>query len=104
MNKFRAISCEIDGYKFDSKREGKEYHDLKMRLLAREITNLQIHPKYPIFINDIKICVVELDFKYLDKIENRERIVDVKGFDTPISKLKRKMVEAFYKIKVEIVK
>ena len=43
------------------------------------------------------------DFAYRDKAGKR-RVEDVKGADTPISRLKRAMVEAQYGVQVEIVR
>lgn len=93
----------MDGYRFDSLREAAHYQELKLLLRAGEISGLGVHPQYPIVINDQRICTVELDFFYTDK-DGAEHVVDVKGLDTPVSRLKRKMVEAVYGIKVEVVK
>lgn len=101
-NKFNAKKCERDGYIFDSLKEGREYDNLKTRLLAGEIRDLKIHPAYQIFINDQIVCKVEMDFEYYDNQINSIRYIDVKGLDTPISKLKRKMLEAQLSIRVEL--
>ena len=36
-SKYRAVKTEIDGHKFDSKKEADYYYSLKMRLLAGDI-------------------------------------------------------------------
>ena len=101
-SKFYAIKCSHDGYKFDSIKEGDEYLKLRLRKEGGDIGDLRIHPKYPILINDIKVCTVILDFEYYDNIEKITYYIDVKGFDrktrkfrvTAESKLKKKILEA----------
>jgi len=101
-NKHNAKKVMIDNIIFDSKHEGARYSELKLMLGANLIGGLKIHPVYPIVYKETRICDVELDFAY-DR--DGERIYeDAKGQDTPYSQLKRKLVEAFYSIKVEIIK
>jgi hypothetical protein len=103
-NKYGAKMTRVDGILFDSKAEAKRYGELKLMRDAKLIEELTTHPSFPIDHNDNRICVVELDFKYID-IKRRHWIYeDVKGKDNPLSALKRKLVEAFYGIKVEIVR
>jgi hypothetical protein len=104
QSKYNAVKCQLDGINFDSLSERRYYSVLKLRQEGEEITALKIHPRYPIIINDIKVCDVELDFEYYDKADKTVHYVDVKGKDTDMSRLKRKMIEAEYDIKVEIVR
>jgi len=104
-NKYGAKKIVIDGYTFDSKAEGKRYSALKLMLDAGKIATLALHPAFPIYIKGIFICDVELDFMYrISKDDDVKIYEDVKGKDTGISRLKRKMVEAEYGIKVELIK
>ncbi len=108
-NKYRAKKTTIDGVTFDSIKESKYYLGLKAEAARGEISNLIIHPKYPILINDIKVCDVELDFVYFDNRSGKQRYIDVKGWCkkkkkylvTSESALKKKMVEAYYGFTVE---
>src|SRR5262249_61502067 len=99
-HKFNAIKVEIDGIKFDSKAEARRYQDLK---LMPQVSNLRAHPRFPVFVQGVQVCTVVLDFAYRDSLD-RWHYEDVKGADTPISRLKRKMVEAEYSIKVEVIR
>jgi hypothetical protein len=94
-----------DGYRFDSKREHERYEQLRLMEKAGQINNLTIHPLYPIKwpTDGSPICIVELDFDYSD-INGTAHHEDVKGADTALSKLKRKLVEAAYHFKVELIK
>lgn len=95
----------LDAWKFDSEREAKRYQELKLLEKAKQINSLAVHPMYAIVWpkTDIVICKVELDFSYFDK-QGDYHVVDVKGADTALSRLKRKLVEAAHGITVEIVK
>jgi hypothetical protein len=103
-SKYGAKRVSVDGYGFDSKAEAKRYGILKLMLAAGLISDLQVHPRYGIKYGRHEICVVELDFVYTKRDEDVPTYEDVKGMDNPLSKLKRKLVEAFYSIHVEVVK
>lgn len=100
-NKYGAVSQWIDGYYFKSKKEARRYGTLKTLQMAKEISELKVHPKYPITINGKEICNVELDFSY--KKDGNLVVEDTKGMDLPISKLKRKMVNAVYGFEVVVL-
>lgn len=104
IDKLGKLERTADGFVFDSAGECRRYHELKLRQRIGDISGLEVHPAYPIIWpgTDIKICVVELDFRYAENgVQHAE---DFKGQDTALSKIKRKMVEAAYGIKVELVR
>ncbi len=103
MNKYRAIKTTLDGITFASKREANRYHYLKMRMLAHEICDLELQPTYSIDINGFHVCKVKLDFRYHDKLLGKTIVEDSKGMDTPVSRMKRKLVKAVYGVDVQIV-
>ena len=115
---------EHDGIRFDSKREFLRYMDLKLLEAAGEISDLRVHPRYPITIGGIPIMVssnqhnkwdrhltYEADFTYFEWTEKSidrphgtttarkaERVIeDVKmqsGHRTDVYKLKRALMKA----------
>lgn len=92
----------VDGIRFMSKREAERYQQLKILQAAKHIKGLTLQPIFPIVLNGKKICKVIMDFEYY---ENDQRIIeDVKGKDNAMSKLKRKLVEAVYGIKITVTK
>jgi hypothetical protein len=103
MNKYRAIRTEVDGHKFPSRREAERYRQLKLLQRAGHISHLELQPAFKIYLNDQLICKVILDFKYWDNDKRCAVYEDSKGCDNPMSKLKRKLVEAQEDIKVHIV-
>ena len=102
-NKFAAKKEFIDGYKFDSGAEAQRYRELVLMKKAKVITQLVVHPSFSIDIGPLHVCTVIADFKYMDC--NIGLVAeDVKGHDTALSSLKRKLVEACHGIKIVVVK
>jgi len=101
-NKYGARKTVVDGIEFASKKEANYYATLKLRERAGEVHDVQLQPLFPITIRGILITVPRMDFSFWDDVEKRERVIDVKGKDNSESKLKRKLVEAAYNIKVEL--
>lgn len=105
LGKFGAVPTIVDNITFHSKREAHYYATYKILQRAGKIGNLELQPKFPIIVNGVKICNVILDFAFFDYDANSRRAIDVKGMDTPISRLKRKLLEAAYPgVKVELVR
>jgi len=100
VSKYRNIKVEIDGYKFDSKKEANRYQELVLLQKAGEITGLDVKPEpYSFDIDGAHICKYYPDFQY---IEGSAKIVeDVKGGPrTQVYRIKAKLMLAFYNIKV----
>lgn len=101
--KYGAKRVSVDNIQFDSKAESARYHELKLMLSQNLISDLKVHPVFPIVYNESRICDVELDFAYF----NGERRIyeDVKsaGTNTALSKLKRKLAESFHGIHIELI-
>jgi uncharacterized protein YfcZ (UPF0381/DUF406 family) len=68
-NKFNAIKQKYNGEVFDSKKELNRYMELELLLRAREITDLEIHPKFDLMVNGVKIGRYTADFRYTIKAE-----------------------------------
>ncbi len=113
-----------DGIRFDSKREYLRYLDLKLLEKAGEISDLKVHPKYPITIGGVPVMVAlnqhkpwgrhltyEADFTYFQWTEQSTAsshgtttarkavrvIEDVKmqsGHRTGVYKIKRALMKA----------
>lgn len=103
-SKYRAIRTELDGISFDSKAEANHYAILKLREKAGEVYEVELQKPFVLSVDGKVIGTYRADFAYYDATVKRNRIIDVKGVDTPLSKWKRKHVKAQYGIDVEIVK
>ena len=103
MTKYRAIKTVVDGITFDSKKEAKRYSELKMMEKAGIIATLRLQPEFKCMVKGKKVCTYKADFEYLMVDEEGPDgqigyyiVEDVKGFKTPVYRLKKKLVEACY--------
>lgn len=96
-SKYRNIKTKIDGHTFDSKKEADFYQELKLRLLAGDILSFCLQPKF-ILSNSI---TYRPDFIIFEK--DRTRVVDVKGYETEVFKIKKKLFEEKFKIELEVI-
>jgi Protein of unknown function (DUF1064) len=97
-NKYGAVKVKLDGYVFDSKREAFRYQQLCFLVNSGDISNLRVHPVYPLIVNNLLICKYEADFYYTEN--SKEVVEDVKGVKTDVYKLKKKLMLAVYGIKI----
>lgn len=101
-NKYKNVKVNIDGIKFDSKAESERYAGLKLLEKAGLISNLQLQPKFELQSKFRHNGKTELaiyyiaDFSYQDKSEVKIIVEDVKGVETDVFKLKRKMFLKLY--------
>lgn len=104
-NKFGAKRVTIDGITFHSKAEARFYCDLKLREKIGEVTDIELQPKFPLQAGDDGdvIGVYKADFRFYDHIQNRRRVVDVKGVQTREFRRTVKHVLAQYGIKIEVI-
>lgn len=121
--KFANEPTVIDGHKFDSKREGKRYLDLKLLERAGEIANIELQPKFPLELQrmidgrltlvPIKIrskgypngrrCSYRADFRYQCRRTGQQIVEDVKGYDDDRARFKRAVVECIYEIEIVLI-
>lgn len=104
-SKYRNVPMEVDGIRFDSKKEAAFYSMLKLREKAGEVFEVQLQRRYALTApNGMLMTTYVADFAFYDDLQKRTRVVDVKGYETDVFKLKRKMMRALLGIEVEIVK
>ena len=116
------MKTTVDGITFASKKEATRYGELKLLVKAGEIRNLTLQPEFALemasqhefeFQGEVrhyrstrKVGTYRADFAYEVPAVSRKKLVwkgvveDVKGFRTPVYRLKKKMVEAQYGITV----
>lgn len=109
MSKYYSRKVIIDEIKFDSKKEGNRYLELKLLLKAGKIRDLELQkkfelqPKYKMNNKTIRAISYVADFVYFD-VDKKEMIVeDTKGFRTEVYKLKKKLFEYKYGIEIKEV-
>lgn len=97
--KYKSVPITVDGERFASQGEYKRWCGLCLLQRSGTISDLRRQVPYKIAINGKKVCTYRADFVYN---ENGASVVeDFKGFPTPLYKLKRKLVEAFYNITIK---
>lgn len=95
--KYRNRKVEYDEITFDSQAEFEYYLILKAREAAGQISKLEVHSKFMLQegFKDrdgkrVPPIHYKADFTYVD--DNGDSVVvDVKGFETPVWKIKRKL-------------
>ena len=100
--KYRNKITYIDGIRFDSKREATYFLYLRDLEKRGTIKNLQLQTKMPFKIDGKTIFTYKPDFEYDDVFGHH--IIDVKGLETTVFPLKKKLIQAQYKCEIEIVK
>lgn len=101
-NKYSAQAIEADGYRFASLRERDAYFDLKMRLRAGDITDLELQPRYPLVVNGIAVATYVADFRFRER-DGQLKVLDAKGVKTAVYRIKRKLMQAVHGVTVEEV-
>jgi hypothetical protein len=95
VSKYRAIKTDcLHGHTHDSMKEAARCNDLHAMEIAGTLTDLTQQPEFPVSINGQPICLYRADFGY--KVQGLTIIEDVKGMQTDVFRLKRKLVEASY--------
>lgn len=101
-NKYKAIKTTVDGRKFDSKAEARRGAELELLQRAGQIQNLQYQVRYQFMHNGTLIGTYVADFVYHDS--TGLVVEDVKGVQTPVFKIKERLMRAFYGVVIRVVK
>jgi hypothetical protein len=102
-SKYNAKRTVVDGITFASKKEAKRYGELKLLERGGRILGLELQPAFDLRAKGGgKVGVYRADFAYHEKVVGGTRWVveDVKGFKTPVYRLKKKHLEAQYGIQI----
>lgn len=79
---------------FDSKAEFNRLNELILLQKVGDIKNLEVQPVYAIIVEGIRVCEYRADFRYWRA--GSVVVEDVKGVQTQLYALKRKLVQALY--------
>lgn len=97
-HKYNAKKTDVDGIRFDSKKEAKYYQELKLRQMSGEIV---------FFLRQVPFYLpggvtYRVDFQEFHT-DGTVHFVDVKGMRTQSFIAKKKIVENLYPVKIEEV-
>jgi len=102
---------EVDGIKFRSLREADRYKELKIQMKVGAIRELQLQPRFelqPAFTKGkIRYASISYiaDFSYIEGLMDSFIVEDVKGMETEVFKIKRRLFEHRYPdLTIRIVK
>lgn len=105
MSKYHSTPTEVNGIRFDSKREANRWAELRLMERAGQIQKLKRQVKYlliPSQYRDGKCiereCSYLADFVYIK--DGHLVVEDCKGFRTPEYKIKKKLMLQLYDIRL----
>lgn len=97
-HKYNAKKTLLDGIKFGSIKESKYYLELKLRQRAGEVI---------FFLRQVPFHLpggVTYRLDFMEFLSNGEvHCVEIKGFETKVWKIKKKLVESLFPIEIEVV-
>ena len=99
-HKYHAVPVVDDGFRFASKAEAKYYEELKLRCNDGGDVLFFLR-QVPFHLPGNTRYVVDFQEFHVD---GSVHFIDVKGVETGMFKLKKRMVEQLYPVKIEIVK
>jgi hypothetical protein len=102
--KYRNVAQVVDGYRFGRTRQAERYLVLRAMQQRGEISDLRCEPAWRIEVNGVLICDYVADFSYR-RAPIGLVVEDVKSVatKTPAYRLKRKLLLALHRIRVEEV-
>jgi hypothetical protein len=107
-NKYNAKKTEIDGITFHSRKESVRYSQLKLYEKGGLIKNLRLQVPYELIpklvINGKTERAIKYvaDFVYIDTVNGKEIVEDVKGMITDIFKIKYRLMKQIHGIDIKI--
>ena len=101
QHKYHAQPVTIDGHRFDSTLEAQHYQSLKIAAEKGWITDLELQPRF-VLQEKLKLpsgatqraIVFKADFRF--KQDGKVVVVDSKGMETPMFKIKQKLFRLKY--------
>ena len=112
--KYGNKKIEIDGVKFDSKKEARRYQALLLMQRAGEISDLELQPKFEL-IKSVKFAGTDrakpairyfADFAYTETATGKRIVEDVKSKitrESPVYRIKKHMMLAIHGIEINEV-
>lgn len=107
-SKYGAVKTDAGGKRYDSAKEAKRGLELAMLQAAKKISGLKTQPAFALMVKprdgglEIYCGEYRADFEYFD-IDAGERVIEdvkSKATMTPLFRLKKKLVEALYGIRI----
>ena len=97
-SKYRNIKTTLDGFQFDSRREGFRWIQLRQMERDGAIKKLQRQVVFPLIVNGELLCKYKADFVY--ETAGKRIVEDVKGVRTDMYRLKKKLMRIILGIEI----
>lgn len=94
-NKYRSVSSTYNGIQYHSKAEAAYAAELDLRKKAGDIKSWERQVKCSIDVNGYHITNYYIDF-VIEHNDGSSEYIEVKGFETEVWRLKRKLFEAIF--------
>ncbi len=98
MSKYGNVCTTVNGHRLSSKKEAARYQELLLLERAGVIANLELQPRYPLVVENVRVCTYVADFRYQE--DGLTVVEDVKGTRTPVYRLKVKLLYALTGVRV----
>lgn len=102
-SKYNASITEVDGIKFDSKKEATRYRELQLLLKAGEIGLLQLQVPFELNEGGSHSLKYVADFVYIRTKTGEKVIEDAKGYRTEIYRKKKRLMKKVHDIEIREV-
>jgi len=103
QNKYNSKTKEYNGRVYHSIKEAAYARDLDLMIKAKEIKSWKPQVRLSLDVNDYHICNYIVDFEVITSDGTKE-YHEVKGFETEVWRLKRKLFEALYDESLIVIK
>lgn len=102
-NKFGAKKTVYNNHLFDSKKEAARAAEINLLIKGGLVTKVEYQPRFDITVNNKKVAYYKADFKIYNS-DGTITYEDVKGYKKgsaySMFRLKKKLVEAIYGVKI----
>lgn len=102
-SKYGSKRVEVDGIKFDSKKEAGRYMQLRMMERSGLISGLKLQEPYELNPGGTHSLVYKADFVYTDMITGQQVVEDAKGYRTKEYRKKCRLMLEVHGIKIKEV-
>jgi hypothetical protein len=101
-SKYKARKVTAFGRTFHSKKEAKRYGALLILQKDGTVGPIECQPRFRLEVNGVHIADYVADFRYRDLQTGEVIVEDVKGYETPEFKLKKRLMLACHGVEVRL--
>jgi hypothetical protein len=94
-NKYRAVATEYDGRRYHSSAEAAHARTLDVLLRTGKVKEWEPQVRIPLTVAGRNVCTYVADFRVTFP-DGSIQLHEVKGYETSVWRLKRKLLEALY--------